>query len=376
MKHRYRVFAFLILSVLIFAGCLGSPQLVETIPPELPTETIVEDVPLTPVGFEIPVQSSPALDLQTQLTDVYRLANPAVVYIVTALGSGSGFLYDDQGHIVTNSHVVSSGSQFEVVFANGERRQARLKGADLDSDLAVIQSENPPADIAPLKLGDYWAVEVGQIVVAIGNPFGEQGSMSMGIVSGVGRSLPSQRSSGRRGSYSLPEVLQTDAPINPGNSGGPLLNLNGEVIGVNSAIASETGASSGVGFAIPVSALQKIIPSLIKDGKYTYSYMGASFDDEISLSEKQAYGITQTQGVYVLDVSPGSPASRAGLLGADPNTGQGGDLIVAIDGSKMEDFGDLNSYLVFFTSPGQTIEITVVREGQEIILPLVLGARP
>jgi 2-alkenal reductase len=298
------------------------------------------------------------------------------VYILTDTGSGSGFLFDRQGHIVTNNHVVTGSRNFEIVFANGERRRAVRVGADADSDLAVLRVADLPSGLSPLPLAELASVEVGQLVVAIGNPFGEQGSMSLGIVSGVGRSLASARSAGSQSTYSLPEVIQTDAPINPGNSGGPLLNLQGEVIGVNTAIASETGANSGVGFAIPASALQKIVPQLIATGKYAYSYLGVGFDEEISLSEQAIYGVSQTRGAYVVSVTAGGPAQQAGLLAADPQTGQGGDLILAVDGVPVDNFADLNSYLVFNTSPGQTIQLTVLRGGRQVPVALTLGARP
>ena len=201
--------------------------------------------------------------------------------------------------------------------------------------------------------------------------------MSLGIVSGLSRSLPSQRElTSSSSSYSLPEVIQTDAPINPGNSGGPLLNLAGEVVGVNAAIASQTGTNSGVGFSIPVAAVQRIVPSLIETGRYAYPYIGAGFDSELSLSEESSYGLSQTMGAYVLSVTPGSPADKAGLVAADPNNGRGGDLIVAIDGKNIQNFGDLNSYLVFHTLVGQTIQITALRNSREVTIPLVLGARP
>ena len=206
------------------------------------------------------LSASGSTDLQSALVDLYQRANPAVVYIITGEGSGSGFLFDLHGHIVTNNHVVSGSSTVEVVFSSGERLSGEVQGTDADSDLAVILVEPIPDSITPLRLADIGKIQVGQIVAAIGNPFGEQGSMSMGIISGVGRSLASQRSNTAMSGYSLPEVIQTDAPINPGNSGGPLLNMDGEVIGVNSAIASASGSNSGVGFAIPASALQKIIP--------------------------------------------------------------------------------------------------------------------
>jgi 2-alkenal reductase len=200
--------------------------------------------------------------------------------------------------------------------------------------------------------------------------------MSLGIVSGLGRSLPSQRETTLGSTYSLPQIVQTDAPINPGNSGGPLLNLEGEVIGVNAAIASTTGANTGVGFAIPVAVVRQVVPSLIQDGKYVYPYMGASFDSEISLDEKQIYDIPQTQGTYVIGITPGGPADQAGLVAAGPRTGQGGDLVVDIDGQTINEFSDLNSYLVLHTRVGQTIQVTVLRDGREIVLPLTLGARP
>lgn len=315
--------------------------------------------------------------LQELLIDVYQSANPSVVYIlVPPLGSGSGFVYNEAGYIVTNNHVVSGGSNFEIVFSNGERREATLVGTDVDSDLAVLKVNDLPEGVQPLELADGESLQVGEFVVAIGNPFGEQGSMSLGIVSALGRSLTSQRDLGTGSSYSLPQVIQTDAPINPGNSGGPLLNLDGQVIGVNSSIATATGVNSGVGFSIPVQAVHQIVPSLIENGNYTYPYLGVGFDDEISLSEQTLYGISQTQGAYIVNITDGSPADMAGLIAANVENGRGGDLVVEIDGQSIKDFSDLNSYLVFHTSVGQTIQITVLRNGEMVTVPLTLGARP
>jgi 2-alkenal reductase len=200
--------------------------------------------------------------------------------------------------------------------------------------------------------------------------------MSLGIVSALGRSLQSQRDLGTGSSYSLPQVIQTDAPINPGNSGGSLLNLDGEVVGVNSAIASYSGTNSGVGFSIPVQAVRQIVPSLIENGTYAYPFMGVGFDDEISLSEQSVYGVSQTQGAYVLNINSGGPADRAGLIAASSVNGRGGDLIIEIDGQTINNFSDLNSYLVFHATVGQTIEITVLRNGERVNLSLTLGARP
>jgi 2-alkenal reductase len=318
-----------------------------------------------------------AESLQDTLTSLYRDVNPSVVYIVvSSSSSGSGFVYDEEGHIVTNHHVATAGTDLEVVFAGGERKQATLVGADADSDLAVIKVDGLPDGVEPLPLAEADAIQVGQFAIAIGNPFGEQGSMSLGIVSGLGRSLRSQRETTAFSSYSLPQVIQTDAPINPGNSGGPLLNLEGQVIGVNAAIASTTGSNTGVGFSIPVAAVKRIVPDLIEKGEHSYAYMGASFDSEISLGEQTVYGVPQTQGAYVISVTPDGPADQAGLIAADPRTGEGGDLIVEIDGQPIVDFSDLNSYLVFETQVGQTIAVTVLRDGGRVDLPLTLGERP
>jgi 2-alkenal reductase len=329
------------------------------------------------VEQKTPVTDFAGNDFEASLINVYQLANPAVVFIITSpRGSGSGFVYSQDGHIVTNNHVARGGSRYEIVFAGGERMRGTLVGTDTDSDLAVLQVDELPQGIHPLPLADSDAVQVGQLAVAIGNPFGEQGSMSLGIISGLGRSLESERRLESGSSYSLPQVIQTDTPINPGNSGGPLLNLSGEVVGISTAILTTTGLNSGVGFAIPVNAVRRIVPSLISQGSYDYPYMGAGFDGEISLSEQSTFGLSQTQGAYLLSVTPDGPADEAGLIAANQTTGRGGDLIVAIDGQAINDFGDLNSYLVFKTTVDQTIELTIVRDDQTMTLPLTLGVRP
>ena len=322
-------------------------------------------------------------DLQDRLTTLYRETNPSVVYILVSAtaypnagGSGTGWVYGTDGTIVTNNHVIDVGNYYEIVFPNGDRMEADLIGADPDSDLAVLQVEALPDAVDPLPLGDSESLEVGQFAIAIGNPFGEQSSMSWGIISGLDRSLPSQRETMSGSTYSLPAVIQTDAPINPGNSGGPLLNLEGEVIGVNAAIASDTLSNSGVGFSIPVNVAKRVVPSLIPDGEVVYPYMGDSLGSEISLPELDIYGIDQTRGAYVLEVLPGSPADEAGLKGANPETGRGGDLIVAINGQPITDFSDLNRYLVLEAEAGETLDLTVIRDGETLTVPLTLGTRP
>ncbi len=319
--------------------------------------------------------------LQQKLIDVYERVNPAVVLIfiynsvdetAIPLGSGSGFLHNEEGYIVTNNHVVADGDQFEVVFADGSREDAELVGTDVDSDLGVLKVASLPEGIQPIPLSNSKELVVGQFVIAIGNPFGEVGSMTIGIVSGLGRTLESQRIAEGGGRYSLPEVVQTDAAINPGNSGGPLLNLDGEVVGVNSAIQTLTGANSGVGFAIPVNAVKRIVPKLIEDGNYVYPFIGIRMVS-LTLDLQEQLGLDRVTGAYVTDVTPGSPAEEAGLIGSPTS---GGDLIVAINGQPVKTTDELISYLVFETEVDQTVDLTVVRNDEEIIIPLTLGERP
>ncbi|WP_374689644.1 S1C family serine protease [Promineifilum sp.] len=333
-----------------------------------------------------PIASAPlSTDLEASLVALYGRVNPSVVHIFIydnqqfVLGTGSGFVYDAAGHIVTNNHVVTGATGLEVVFADGQRRVAQVVGADVDSDLAVIKVESLPEGVQPIPLGDSSAVRVGQFAVAIGNPFGEAGSLSLGIVSGLGRSLTSDRIAEGGGRYSLPQVIQTDAAINPGNSGGPLLNIAGEVIGVNSAIRTSTGTNSGVGFSIPVNAVSRVAPALIADGVYHYPYIGVSMR-ELDLAQQQALGLPQLTGAYVIDVTAGGPADVAGLRagGLSESAGPlpGGDLITAVNGQPVATPDDLIGYLVFEASVGQTITLTVIRDGQPIEVPLTLGERP
>ncbi len=324
-------------------------------------------------------------DLEADLIALYERINPSVVHIFVydtadnPVGTGTGFIFDDQGHIVTNNHVVAGAGRLEVVFPNGERRAALTIGTDVDSDLGVVRVESLPAGVQPIPLGDSDAVRVGQFVVAIGNPFGEAGSLSLGIVSALGRTLTSDRIAEGGGRYSLPQVIQTDAAINPGNSGGPLLNLAGEVIGVNSSIRTSTGTNSGVGFSIPVNAVRRIVPALIANGAYHYTYMGIRMA-ALDLTSQRALGLPQVTGAYVTEVSPGAPAAAAGLrAGGVDQLGEllpGGDLIIAVDGRPIASSDNLISYLVFNTEVGQTINLTIIRDGQQLDVPLTLGQRP
>ena len=346
------------------------------------------------ITAQLPAATAPAIvsqgapittDLEADLIALYERVNPSVVHIFiydevdNLIGTGTGFLYDNEGHIVTNNHVVSGAARLEVAFPSGERRAAETVGTDVDSDLGVIRVADMPAGVQPLILGDSDNVRVGQFVVAIGNPFAEAGSLSLGIVSGLGRTLTSDRIAEGGGRYSLPQVIQTDAAINPGNSGGPLLNLAGEVVGVNSAISTSTGTNSGVGFSIPVNAVRRIIPALIADGAYQYTYMGVRMS-ALDLATQAVLGLPQVTGAYVTDVTSDSPAAAAGLRPSGvTNLNEllpGGDLIIAADGRPIGNPDELISFLVFNTEVGQTITLTLIRDGQQLDVPLTLGQRP
>lgn len=360
-------------------------------------QAVVEQAVATVMaGLPAPSSSTPAVtttsqvipvstDLESAMIELYRRVNPAVVHIFVldeqafVAGTGSGFVYDQDGHIITNNHVVTGASALEVVFQDGVRRAAEVVGTDVDSDLAVIKIESLPEGVQPIPLGNSNEVQVGQFAVAIGNPFGEAGSLSLGIVSGLGRSLTSDRIAEGGGRYSLPKVIQTDAAINPGNSGGPLLNLAGEVIGVNSAIRTSTGTNSGVGFSIPVNAVSRVAPSLIAEGVYHYPYIGIRMLS-LDLAAQERLELPQTSGAYITDITPNSPALEAGLRASGINDTigllPGGDLIIAVNGRPVTEPDDLISFLVFDAEVGDTINLTVIRDGEQIEVPLTLSERP
>lgn len=342
---------------------------------------LAEDAQISAINNQ-PTQIEISSDLEERLIDIYGRVNPSVVHIFVfddaeTIGSGSGFVFDTEGHVVTNNHVIEGGTALEVVFPDGQRRLAEVVGKDPDSDLAVIKIDELPNGVFPIPLGNSKELNVGQFVIAIGNPFGEDSSMSIGIISGLGRTLESQRVVAG-GIFSIPQVIQTDAAINPGNSGGPLLNLAGEVIGVNSAILSRTGANSGVGFSIPVNAVRNIAPALVKDGEYSYPYLGISMRTQaFNLRELEALQLPPN-GVWVTGVGENTPADEAGLIGHNLSVDfvPAGDYIVAIDGEPVSNSDELLSYLVFETQVGETVELTVIRDGEEVTVPLVLGERP
>src|SRR5690349_15484256 len=294
---------------------------------------------------------------------------------------GSGFVWDQNGHIVTNNHVVAGADKIEVTFSDGTIVPATLVGTDPDSDLAVIKVDVASSQLHPVQLADSSAVKVGELAIAIGNPFGLEGTMTTGIISAVGRSLPTDETSTQ--SYTIPDIIQTDAPINPGNSGGVLIDAQGRVLGVTAAIESPVRASAGVGFAIPSSIVKNVVPALIKDGKYVHTWLGISGTTLIPDLAKAMELDSGQRGALVEEVMPNSPAEKAGLRGSDQQVtidGQqanvGGDVITAIDGQQILQMNDLIAYLARSTKVDQKIALTILRDGKQQTLDVMLIARP
>jgi 2-alkenal reductase len=345
------------------------------------TAVPTEAAPATePAPADADVASEPAL------VGLYQQVNPGVVNIGVFVnqggqagqGAGSGFVLDDQGHVVTNNHVVADASAVFVTFWDGSEAPAEVVGTDPDSDLAVLLVKDMPEGVHSLPLGDSDAVAVGEWVAAIGNPFAIGTSMSVGIVSATGRMIASGATP-----FSIPEAIQTDAAINPGNSGGPLLNLNGEVVGVNAQIATggTANASTGVGFAIPSNVVRRVAPALIEAGRYEWPWLGIT-GESVNLLLAQANDLPDQHGAYLHEIVTGGPADKAGLHGStrtDVVSGVdvpvGGDVVVAADGEPVNTFTDL---LVITSQhqPGDSLTLTVLRGGQRQDVAVALEPRP
>ena len=294
-------------------------------------------------------------------------------------GEGSGFVWDAKGRIVTNQHVIDGAETVTVIFANRTQVLARVLGGDVDSDLAVLELLEPVEGLVPIDLGDSDDVLVGQLAVAIGAPFGQTFTMTSGIISAVGRTIR-----GGSSRFTIPEVIQTDAPINPGNSGGPLLDRRGRVVGINTQIISRSGSSAGIGLAVPINIAKLVVPALIKDRKYEYSWLGIS-GSPIGADVVELMDLPKgTRGALVIRVSRDSPADDGGLTGSDRTEvvngiqyALGGDTITGINGSLIRDMTDLIVYLTKHTRPGDEVMLEVIHgDGSTEILPVVLGTRP
>ena len=295
-------------------------------------------------------------------------------------------MFDQRGNIVTNAHVVDGADRIIVTFLDGRSYNADVVGADPFTDIAVIRADMPGdggsgSRLTPLRIGDSSNLRVGEAIAAIGNPFGLSGSMTAGIVSQLGRLLPAH------GSFQIPDIIQTDAAINPGNSGGPLLNMRGEVVGINTAIRSDTGEFTGVGFAVPSQTVAKIVPVLIHDGQYRHPWIGVSGMD-IDPDTAAAMGLDDTRGFMVMTVVEGSPADEAGLRGSqgtvavavpgaeDEERPAGGDVITAVDGIDVRRISDILVHLQRAKSVGDDLVLDILRDGRTTSLVVVLGERP
>lgn len=375
---------------------------VESQPPAEPSApapaAVPQDLPVAPLDL-----TPDAILAATEqvLVDIYERVRPSVVQIRairrldlqrgpsgraplpfdTRRSAGSGFVWDTEGHIVTNHHVVEGADIVLVTFSDGMELEATVMGTDPDSDLAVLRVDagEEGYELTPVTLGDSSAVKVGHLSSAIGNPFGQEFTITSGIVSAVGRTIRSGNSP-----FSIPRVIQTDAPMNPGNSGGPLLDRRGRVIGVNTQIASNTGASAGIGFAVPINTAKRVIPELIETGKYEYAWLGIS-GASLTAEYAELNGLPRdTRGALVIEVAADSPASSAGLKGSDQVATRqgvevpvGGDVIIAVDGTGIADMDELIAFLIEETRPGDTVRIDVIRQGGEsATLEATLASRP
>jgi S1-C subfamily serine protease len=376
-------------------GC-GLPSEVLLQPTALPAPTPTP-VPATPTTAppQVPAMTEePANALEGQVVAVYESAGPAVVNISTVViaydffmrpvpqegGTGSGFVYDAEGHIVTNYHVVENAEELSVTLADGEVYPAQIVGVDPSNDLAVVRIdvENLPQ---PVALGDSDGLRVGEFVVAIGNPFGLERTLTVGVISSLGRVI--QSPDGRF----IGEAIQTDAAINPGNSGGPLLDLEGRVIGVNSQIISPSRASAGIGFAVPVNTVKRVVPQLIAQGRYAHPWLGVQ---PLGLTPERAQAFREAgmdvpvdEGLLMIEVVPGGPADRAGIRGGDRivqlgnvQLPLGGDIVTAINGEAVDDLQELTVYLETQTQVGDTVEVTIFRGSVEQNVQVTLAERP
>jgi S1-C subfamily serine protease len=389
-----RVLRALLLCVLLLAtvGCDMAQMLVsEPTPTPRPVPTPTTRPPTASLG---PTASQvSANQLEEQVIGLYQESGPSVVFISSTViqyntfmqaepqeGTGSGFVYDRQGHIVTNYHVVADANEVSVSFSDGQSYPAQVVGQDPSTDLAVIKvnaTDLPP----PLPVGDSDKLRVGQFVIAIGNPFGLESTLTLGIISALGRVIESPN-----GRF-IGEAIQTDAAINPGNSGGPMINLQGEVIGVNSQIISTSGASAGIGFAVSSNTVRRVVPELIARGSYPHPWLGVTIytitADLKDALQQLGMTIPVDAGVLVSEVVQNGPADSAGIRGGDrvvqagdSQIALGGDIITAVNGVPITSGQDLTLYLDAKTRVGDTVGVTVVRNGRDMQLSVTLAERP
>ncbi len=365
----------------------------------LPACSFDNIAPAAPVATATPIDLSAIADAEySLLAEIYESASPSVVNIearaeadettAESVRRGSGFVYDQHGHIITNAHLVNDADAIRVTLGNALVLEATLVGADSFSDVAVLKASAPAERLLPLRIGESALIKVGQRAIAIGNPFGLNSSMTTGIVSGVGRTLPSAELIGMGAvAYDNPAIIQIDAPIYPGSSGGPLLDSRGLVFGMTTANQSLSGEIAGIGFAVPADTMRRIIPDLLTAGRVDYAWMGISV-----MREEGGYGVAglsaaldlpTERGVLLRGVSAGSPAHLAGLRGGDrlvdvrgKTVCAGGDLIVAINEYHFDDLDALMAYLVQQKRPGDEVRLLVIRDRRTLEVSLQLASRP
>ena len=384
MRKRYLSFLFLL--VLLAVGCRLQPASVPvpTAPPATPAPT---QTPFVIVVTSTPLSDADLrpLDIEEQLvTNLYERVGPSVVHIASRIitmdffygpmsseGTGSGFIWDEQGHIVTNYHVIAEADRIEVIFSDESQVEAEVVGIDPRNDLAVLRVDPTTTTLRPTTLGTAEEIRVGQRAIAIGNPFGLDRTLTTGVVSALGRPLETED-----GSY-IYNVIQTDAAINPGNSGGPLLNSRGEVIGVNTSIRQ---GAEGIGFAVPVETLRRVVPVLITEGRYLHPSLGL-YGYSINAALAEELSLPVDRGILVAQLIRGGPADAAGVRGAQQQViiGNrrilaGGDIIVAIDGSDVVDWNGLQENLELNKRVGETVTLSLLRDGQPMEIQLVLAA--
>jgi 2-alkenal reductase len=387
LMHKRTLIGIAFLTFLLFGCTFALPSLRRSDTSPTTTSAVIV-VTATPATAPAPALPPVRADLpQEQLIiDIYRRVSPSVVYIEVPDvqdpeegGSGSGFVYDKEGHIVTNAHVVRQADAIRVYFSDDTIAEAEVLGIDQDADLAVLQVDVPQDILVPVEMGSSADLEVGQLAIAIGNPFGYERTLTVGYVSALGRVLRQQSG------FSIAEVIQTDAAINPGNSGGPLLDSKGRVIGVNSYYrpSSPLGGSIGIGFAVPVDQVASVLPELIAHGRYRHPWLGIS-GYEIRPELVNALDLGVDQGALVTEAIEDGPSAQAGIQGGTREvevTGypepiaSGGDIIVAIDDTEVHGMDDIITYLQG-TRVGQQVVLTVIRDGQRLTIPVELGERP
>jgi S1-C subfamily serine protease len=374
--HRLRVWALAGLLVLALAGCdagndsgffsgpTDAPRTVPTRPPAPPTNAPAQVEPVAQEATPIPQEAQQQLDAEEQLVaDIYDRVSPSVVKISTGQGIGSGFLIDTNGYIITNNHVVatSQDGRVAVSFTGLFETIGQIVGTDPDSDIAVVKVDQLPENVAPVELGDSGKVRVGQRTIAIGNPLDQDRTVTTGIISAIGRTITEDQTG-----YSIGGAIQTDAAINPGNSGGPLLDSRGQVIGMNTAILSQSGTSSGIGFAVPVDLIKKVSAALIERGSYEHPFLGVGLRTVTTLDAE--LGNLPSAGILIAPSAQG-PVAQAGLRGEA--------IMTALNGIPMTSEEDVISYLELNTSPGDTVTLTLIGgDGQPQDLEVQLGARP